>query len=104
MMAEDLTCAECHDDQVETKNSSFHRTVSCETCHGAAAEHAREEAEDDPPLPTGRELCRSCHRYLVSRPPGFPQAPQERHDPATPSPSVPIARPGAARRPRPSRA
>jgi hypothetical protein len=75
-------CAECHEDEVATKNSSFHRTVSCETCHGAAAEHAREEADDEPPLPTGRELCLTCHRYLVSRPTGFPQIIEERHEPA----------------------
>jgi hypothetical protein len=75
-------CAECHDDQVETKNSSYHRTVSCETCHGAASEHAREEADDDPVLPTGRELCLACHSYLASRPTGFPQIIEERHEPA----------------------
>ena len=75
-------CAECHDDQVATKNSSFHRTLSCETCHGPAAEHAREEADEDPPLPTGRDLCLTCHRYLVSRPTGFPQIIEERHEPA----------------------
>ena len=59
-----------------------HRTVSCETCHGAASEHAREEADDDPVLPTGRELCLACHRYLASRPTGFPQIIEERHEPA----------------------
>jgi len=75
-------CAECHEDQVATKNNSFHRTLSCETCHGAAAEHAREEADEDPPLPTGRDLCLTCHRYLVSRPTGFPQIIEERHEPA----------------------
>ena len=77
-------CAECHDDQVATKNSSFHRTVSCETCHGPAAEHAREEADEDPPLPTGRDLCLTCHRYLVSRPTGFPQIISASHNPRKP--------------------
>jgi hypothetical protein len=75
-------CAECHEDQVAIKNRSFHRTVSCETCHGPAAEHAREEADEDPPLPTGRDLCLTCHSFLVSRPTGFPQIIEERHEPA----------------------
>jgi hypothetical protein len=75
-------CAECHEDQVATKNNSFHRTLSCETCHGAAAEHASGDADEDPPLPTGRALCLTCHRYLVSRPTGFPQIIEELHEPA----------------------
>jgi hypothetical protein len=75
-------CAECHDDEVAKKNRSFHRTLSCETCHGAASLHAREEADEDPILPTGRDLCLSCHRYLISRPTGFPQVIEERHEPA----------------------
>jgi hypothetical protein len=75
-------CAECHEDEVETKNASFHRMLSCEVCHGALAEHAEEEADDDPILPTGRDLCLSCHSYLRSRPTGFPQIIEERHEPA----------------------
>lgn len=75
-------CAECHDDVVETKNQSFHRTLTCEACHGAAMAHALEEADEAPPLPTGKELCLSCHRYLRSRPTGFPQIIEERHEPA----------------------
>jgi hypothetical protein len=54
-------CGECHEDQVETKNSSFHRMLSCEVCHGASSAHAQEEAEEDPILPTGRDLCLACH-------------------------------------------
>ena len=75
-------CAECHDDQVEMKSNSFHRTLTCEICHGAAWAHAEGEADEDPPLPTGRDLCLTCHSYLESRPTGFPQIIEERHEPA----------------------
>jgi len=75
-------CAECHDEEVAKKNSSYHRTLSCETCHGPAAAHASGEEEDNPVLPSGNGLCLSCHRYLASRPTGFPQIIEERHEPA----------------------
>jgi len=75
-------CAECHEDEVATKNRSFHRTVSCETCHGAARAHAIEEDDEPPTLPTRRSLCLTCHSYLPSRPTGFPQIVEQRHEPA----------------------
>jgi len=74
-------CAMCHPDKVETKNHSFHRTVSCETCHGAAKNHTTNPMQIHPELPTGREPCLACHSYLVSRPTGFPQIIEERHNP-----------------------
>ena len=41
--AEDLSdnsvCLDCHDDIFEVKQSSFHKNVSCEVCHGPAAGH-----------------------------------------------------------------
>lgn len=77
-------CTDCHDDMVETKNGSYHRTLSCEVCHGAAWAHANEETDDAPILPTKRSLCLSCHSYLPSRPTGFPQIVEDRHEPAKP--------------------
>jgi hypothetical protein len=77
-------CADCHSDQVETKNDSFHRSLSCEVCHGAAWAHANDEVDDTPPLPTRREQCLQCHNFLPSRPTGFPQVVAERHEPARP--------------------
>lgn len=77
-------CAICHPDKVETKNSSFHRNVSCESCHGPAVDHATNPMNVRPELPSGREFCLACHSYLTSRPTGFPQIIEERHNPVRP--------------------
>lgn len=77
-------CADCHDEQVEMKNRSFHRSLSCEVCHGAAWAHANDETDETPPLPTQRSQCLQCHGYLPSRPTGFPQVVADRHEPARP--------------------
>lgn len=74
-------CVVCHPDKVETKNSSYHRTVSCESCHGPSSEHVNRPMRLKPELPAGREPCLACHSYLVSRPTGFPQIIEERHNP-----------------------
>ncbi len=75
------TCAKCHPDKIETKNKSFHRTVSCEACHGPAVDHTRRAMRIRPEVPTGREPCLACHEYLESKPTGFPQIIAERHNP-----------------------
>jgi hypothetical protein len=77
-------CTTCHSDKVEMKNSSYHRTVSCEACHGPAADHAEDFIDHLPEVPTGRESCLACHSYLASRPTGFPQIIEERHNPVRP--------------------
>jgi len=74
-------CAICHTDKVEIKNASYHRTVSCETCHGPASDHTNDPMEQHPVVPAGREPCLACHSYLASRPTGFPQILEERHNP-----------------------
>jgi hypothetical protein len=74
-------CVMCHPDKVETKNKSYHRTVSCETCHGPARNHTGNPMQLRPALPMGREPCLTCHSYLESRPTGFPQIIEERHNP-----------------------
>lgn len=74
-------CAKCHPDKIETKNKSFHRTVSCEACHGPAVDHTRRAMRIRPEVPTGREPCLDCHAYLASKPTGFPQIIEERHNP-----------------------
>ncbi len=74
-------CADCHDDIVATRSTSFHRTVSCEVCHGPSFEHA-DELEVMPHIPTERgDACLYCHSYLPSRPTGFPQILEAEHNP-----------------------
>lgn len=77
-------CAICHSDKVETKNASYHRHLSCETCHGPASDHKNNPMTISPEVPAGREPCLTCHVYLASRPTGFAQIIEERHNPALP--------------------
>ena len=77
-------CAECHDEEVEAKAGSYHRMLSCETCHGASSAHAEEAMEGSfekmPTVPSTREACLVCHGYLPSRPTGFPQVIELQHN------------------------
>lgn len=75
-------CAGCHDDQTAAKNKSFHRSLSCEVCHGPAAAHADDPENVKPVVPRKRgEACLYCHEYLPSRPTGFPQIIETTHNP-----------------------
>ena len=75
------TCGECHEDQVALKAASFHRGVACESCHGPAGEHVNAPDEHAPKKPVTRAECLTCHRYLLSRPNGFPQVLEMTHNP-----------------------
>lgn len=75
-------CVECHEDIAGEKGKSYHKDVSCETCHGASAEHVENPSEHKPHLPKDRgEKCLLCHEYLVARPTGFPQIVEKTHNP-----------------------
>jgi hypothetical protein len=74
-------CAECHDDLAEVKAGSYHRGLTCEGCHGAAADHANDPTEFLPRVPAGRDTCLRCHGYIASRPTGFPQVIEGIHNP-----------------------
>lgn len=77
-------CNECHDDVMETKNLSYHENVSCEVCHGPAADHADDPDSFLPDAPRERNYCPVCHEYLPSRPTGFPQIIATSHNPVKP--------------------
>ena len=81
-------CAECHDEEAEAKAKSYHRMLSCETCHGASSTHAEEAIEGSfenrPVVPSTRGACLMCHGYLPSRPTGFPQIVELHHNPTKP--------------------
>ena len=74
-------CADCHDDIYNLKAKSYHKDVSCEVCHGPAAEHADDPSESVPKLPHNRDSCTICHNYNLARPTGFPQIITDRHNP-----------------------
>jgi hypothetical protein len=77
-------CAECHDDIEATKSASYHRGLTCEGCHEAAANHVDDPDTYRPEIPTGRSVCLRCHSYLPSRPTGFPQIIEAVHNPMEP--------------------
>lgn len=73
-------CGDCHE-QSAVKSAGYHRTLSCETCHGAARAHALAPADAKPDAPRKREFCATCHTYHPSRPTGFPQINPAVHNP-----------------------
>ena len=77
-------CVECHVDQADAKSGSYHRGLTCEGCHGAAADHAADPTERSPVVPGGRKGCLRCHAYLAARPTGFPQIIENVHNPMEP--------------------
>ena len=77
-------CNDCHDDIVDTRNSGYHKNVSCEVCHGPAAVHAEDPGTVELRAPRGRAECPLCHEYLPSRPTGFPQIISASHNPMKP--------------------
>lgn len=95
------TCSNCHAEQYDTKLKAQHRTVGCETCHGASATHVADEKNKTlfPPKHREREFCLACHGFVSSRPNGFPQVDGEKHkagkrcvachDPHDPTPTDP---------------
>ncbi|MDF1543790.1 MAG: cytochrome c3 family protein [bacterium] len=74
-------CLDCHEDIYDTKQEGHHQGLSCETCHGPAANHAEAPDEFLPLVPRGRDYCTPCHGYNPARPSGFPQIIEENHNP-----------------------
>ncbi len=80
-------CNDCHDDIAETKDASYHRTVSCESCHGPSNDHVMSLEEDEtilPFAPRERSECSVCHAYGPAKPTGFPQIDLVTHNPVKP--------------------
>ena len=73
-------CTSCHATEAHIQDASIHLNVSCEDCHGAAAEHASSVAAGKATSlvkPTSA-VCVTCHATAAGRPASFPQV-----DPAT---------------------
>lgn len=73
-------CGTCHGEQADKKRAGYHKTLSCETCHGPAQAHI-ENPSIKPSKPSTRSFCVSCHGYDPSRPTGFPQINPVLHNP-----------------------
>jgi hypothetical protein len=66
-------CVECHGDIGEVRTTGRHAKVSCESCHGPLAIHARGEEPLKPARPDGLKTCVGCHLKSRSKPSAFPQ-------------------------------
>jgi hypothetical protein len=77
-------CSLCHRPIAEKRRASNHSGVSCEVCHGPAADHVAAPGNVRPPAPRERGFCPLCHGYNASRPSGFPQIDPVAHNPTVP--------------------
>ena len=78
-------CKKCHAQQASDKTKSSHRSISCESCHGALSAHAEnpKSADARPRRPKETEMrafCGNCHGKSLSRPAKFPQIDLEEHN------------------------
>jgi len=77
-------CVDCHEDEYDTKNNGYHRSLGCESCHGPSAKHVDDPENVKPFAPRDRKFCPVCHEYDPSRPTGFPQINPTSHNPMKP--------------------
>ncbi len=78
------TCQVCHGEIYGFLRAGYHKTLSCEACHGPAMAHAENPLGVKPPAPRDRKFCPVCHAYDASRPTGFPQINPTAHNPLKP--------------------
>jgi len=83
-LAGSVVCQGCHEDEAVKKSKGYHKNLSCEGCHGPAAQHAEDPGAMKPPAPRDRKFCPVCHAYDASRPTGFPQINPTAHNPLKP--------------------
>ncbi len=77
-------CVLCHEDVGDLKRKSYHRSVTCEVCHGPGAAHLEDPETNLLFQPKERGLCTLCHGYNSSKPTGFPQIDPMLHNPNDP--------------------
>ena len=71
-------CQSCHAERYAQWSANNHKTVICETCHGAAKGHPQEKAKLAIPADT-RKLCTLCHEAMPGRPRTQPQVALDWH-------------------------
>lgn len=82
--ADPALCQGCHEDKGSQLRKGYHKTLSCEGCHGPAARHVEDPMGVKPFAPRDRKFCPLCHAYDPSRPTGFPQINPTVHNPLKP--------------------
>jgi cytochrome c553 len=70
-------CQACHSERHAQWSANNHKTVICETCHGAAQGHPQ-KAKLSIPADT-RKLCTLCHEAMPGRPRTQPQVDLAQH-------------------------
>jgi hypothetical protein len=74
-------CQACHDGVSSTWKDHRHKTVNCQTCHGALLKHTEDPTAIKPVKPAGRKFCLLCHEKNITRPKTFPQVHPRQHNP-----------------------
>ena len=70
-------CKDCHGERHAQWSANNHKSVSCETCHGAAQDHP---AKGKLAIPAdARKLCTLCHERMAERPRTQPQIDVAQH-------------------------
>ena len=70
-------CQSCHSERHAQWSANNHKTVACETCHGAAQGHPE---KGKLPIPAdARKLCTLCHERMAERPRTQPQIDVAQH-------------------------
>jgi ribosomal protein S27AE len=77
-------CKDCHEDAYNDRNRSFHRNLSCGTCHGPLLAHSDDPVKFPATSARDRAFCLVCHGYDAARPTGFPQINPVLHNPVKP--------------------
>ena len=72
-------CVECHTEEGDRLKGGKHKSIGCESCHGALAKHAADPSSPKPTKPDPKTLCQSCHLANLAKPAKFPQIDPKGH-------------------------
>ncbi len=68
------SCVACHEAADKQLRKYKHRALSCESCHGALADHVQNDRRVAAAIvDKSRWQCENCHIEQINRPPDFPQ-------------------------------
>ena len=68
------SCVACHEDVSHEVERWLHRGLSCESCHGALADHVTDAKYfAAATVDKTNSQCLNCHEQFINKPKGFPQ-------------------------------